>query len=575
MVAAAAKSRTPHASPDLSDFRKRYPLTVANFGSLADREQWLRRIWEADARWQQAMADESGRAGSAHEAIVKGAPPASLSVEAEFEIIYAGGELALLHAGVMACRHNRRVMVFGERGLEAQPRGWNISNEELAEFERAGLFTKEEIAAAIVNRYRSSLVKFHDTSSRIKAPTLWIEGVLDVSLDAGQLLESATRKIQRSKSASVLMEGMRFVRCYVQADRVAVEVEEMRTGRRKLFGARLFVDATGATSPVARQLNDGRAMTHVRPTVGTIARGFVRGTEPDRADFGVGEILVSREDARDHRQLMWEGFGGNARRDEYQTSLFFYDAVKTPADKSLLSLFEKYFEALPAYKRAGAQWRVLKPIFGFAPGFHARGRRSEPGRSTENRVLLIGDAAAASASRSSCCGFGAQARSLRRVTHLIELALKANLLDGASLAEINNSEPRVAPLANLSELMRPAPRSAPPVVNETMNALMSALHDLDERVRREFFQDRMSLGAFKNLLTRTFKLYPRIFHHAREQMGTRGTFWWLAGIAESMLHERRRGRARTPVARATDEEDAIENFASAVAFYQNDHAGEA
>jgi lycopene cyclase CruA len=573
MVAATAKARTSNASPDLSDFRKRYPLTVANFGSLADREQWLRRIWETDALWQQAMNGQSAHE-SIHEAIVKGAPPASLSVEAEFEIIYAGGETALLHAGVMACGYNRRVMVFGERVHDAGHRGWNISNEELAEFARAGLFTKEEIAAAVVNRYRSSLVKFHDTSSRIKAPTLWIEGVLDVALDAGRLLELATQKIQKSKTASVLMEGMRFVRCYVQADRVAVEVEETRTGRRKLFGARLFVDATGASSPVARQLNDGRAMTHVRPTVGTIARGFVRGTEPDRADFGVGEILVSREDARDHRQLLWGGFGGNARRDEYQTSLFFYDAVKTPADKSLLSLFEKYFEALPAYKRTGAQWRVVQPVFGFAPGFHTRVRRSEAGRSTENRVLLIGDAAVASASR-SFCGFGAQARSLRRVTHLVELALKANLLDASSLAEINNSQPRVAPLANLSELMRPAPRSAPPVVNETMNALMSALHDLDERVRREFFQDRMSLGAFKNLLTRTFKLYPRIFQHAREQMGTRGTFWWLAGIAESMLHERRRGRARTPMARATDEEDAIENFSRAVAFYQNDHAGEA
>jgi lycopene cyclase CruA len=366
------------------------------------------------------------------------------------------------------------------------------------------------------------------------------------------------------------MQGMRFVRCYVEADRVAVEVEEVRTGKRKLFGARLFVDATDASSPVSRQLNDGHEMTHVRPTVGTIARGFVRGTEPDTADFGVGEILVSREDARDHRQLLWKGFGRNPQRDEYLTSLFFYDAVKTPADKSLLSLFEKYFEALPGYKRTGAQWRVLQPVFGFVPGFQARGRRDER-RATENRVLLIGDAAKLSSSR-AFCGFGAHARALRRLTHLTELALKANLLDAASLAEINNCEPRGAQLANLSELMRPAPRSAPPVVNETMNAVMTALLDLDERVRREFFQDRMSLSAFKKLLARTFKLYPRIFHRVREQMGTRGTFWWLANIAESMLHERRRRKSAAPL--ASDEEDAIENFARTVSLYQNNHADE-
>ncbi len=554
--------------PDLSDFRKRYPLTVAGFGALAEREAWLRRIWETDLRWQQAMSDQRGQ--SAPEAVIKGAPPASLSVEAEFEIIYAGGELALLHAGVMACLYNRRVMVFGERAQQANSPSWNISNEELAELIRAGLFTKEEIEASIVNRYRSSLVKFHDTASRIKAPPLRIEGVLDVALDAGRLSGLASQKIERSKTASVLMEGMRFVRCYVQADRVAVEVEEIRTGKRKLFGARLFVDATDANSPVSRQLNDGHAMTHVRPTVGTIARGFVRGTEPDKADFGVGEMLVSREDARDHRQLLWEGFGGNLQRDEYLTSLFFYDAVKTPADKSLLTLFEKYFEALPGYKRTGAQWRVVQPVFGFIPSSQARGRRDVRG-AAENRVLLIGDAATLSSAR-AFRGFGSHARALRRLTHLTELALKANLLDAASLAEINNCEPRVAQLANLSELMRPAPRSAPPVVNETMNAVMTALLDLDERVRREFFQDRMSLSAFKKLLARTFKLYPRIFHRVREQLGTRGTFWWLANIAESMLHERqRRKRGATP---ASDEEGAIENFAHTLALYQNNHADE-
>jgi lycopene cyclase CruA len=355
----------------------------------------------------------------------------------------------------------------------------------------------------------------------------------------------------------------------VEADRVTVEVEELRTGRHKLFGARLFVEATGAQSPVSRQLNEGHAMTHVRPTVGTVARGFVRGAEPDQADFGVGEILVSREDARNHRQLLWGGFAGNARRDEYVTSLFFYDAVKTPADKSLLSLFEQYFEALPGYKRTGAQWRVLKPVFGFAQGFQPQGRKSRR-RSAEDRVLLVGEGDGL-ASAATCVGFGAQARALHRLTHLTELAVRANLLDAASLAEINASEPRVARLSNFAELMRPAPRSAPPAVNETMNAVMSALHDLDEHVRRDFFQDRMSQSAFKNLLARTFKLYPRLFQRVREQLGTRGTFWWLANLAESMLHERRGGRAVAPP--LLDEEDAAENFARHLALYQNNHAG--
>lgn len=57
-------------------------------------------------------------------------------------------------------------------------------------------------------------------------------------------------------------------------------------------------------------------------------------------------------------------------------------------------------------------------------------------------------------------------------------------------------------------------------------------------MRRELFQDRMSFGALKELLSRTARLYPRIFQRLREHLGARGTFWWLAGIAEAVMHER-------------------------------------
>ncbi len=570
MVAAPAKSRNAHPSPDLSDFRKRYPLTVASFGALANREAWLRRIWEMDAGWQQALAEQGA---SAPECIVKGAPPAGLAVEAEFEIIYAGGVLGLLHGAMMSCLYQRRVLVFDEHAIGQAERGWNISNEELKELERAGLFSKEEIEASVVNRYRSGFVKFHDAASRIKAPPLWMEGVLDVAVEADKLLALAAQKLRRSETKSVMLEGMRLVRCYVQTDKVTVEVEDTRTGKRKLYGARLFVDATTASSLPARQLNDGQALMHVRPTVGTIARGFVRGPEPDKADFGVGEILVSNEDVRDHRQLIWEGFAGNPLKDEYTTCLFFYDAANSAADKSLLSLFERYFESLPGYKRAGAQWRVLKPVFGYLPSLQSRARNQRR-QAADDRVLLVGEAANLSGPF-TFCGFGAHARSLRRVTHLTELALKADLLDAESLAQINAGRPRLAQLSSLGELMRPAPRSAPPVVNETMNAVMAALHSLDEGVRQDFFQDRMSFSAFKNLLARTTKLYPRIFQHVREHLGTRGTLLWLANIAESVFHERRSKNPVPPERQSAPDEDARENFARHVALYQNKHhAGE-
>jgi lycopene cyclase CruA len=539
--AKTADGRAAHSAPDLAHFRKHYPLTVQGFGALPDREAWLRRVWEEDERWR----ERASRRGPGREAVVRGAPPAGLAREAEFEVVYSGGGLGLLHAALLAVCHGRRVAVLaggdaGAGGASDWPargaRDWNVSGEDLAEFERAGLFTREEIESAVVNRERSGYVKFHDAGSRVKAPPLWVSGVLDVALDAGRLVALAAAKI-RGAEGSALFEGARFVRAYVERGRVSVEAD-FAGGARRLFAARLFVDACGADSAVARQLNEGRAATHVCPTAGTVARGFARGEGADRVNFRVGELLVSTEDASAHRQLIWEGFGGSAARDEYSTSLFFYDAADSPADKSLLALYERYFEKLPRYKRPGASWRVVRPVFGHAPSFRPAGWKSRRATAAE-RVLLACDGAAR-AHPLAVSDFGARLRDLPRSARLVEHALRADALDARSLSEIGAPVGRVAEAAGLAEFLRPAPRSSEAAtVNETLNAVMAALHDLDERVRRELFQDRMTFAGLKSLLARTVQLYPRLLQRVREQFGARGTLWWLARVTDAAFNERR------------------------------------
>lgn len=520
---------------DLGEFRRRFPLTVANLGAVPNREMWLRRVWELDERWQKAQAD--GTFAEKIEVLTNGSAPENLEVEGEFEIIYAGGGLGLLHAAVMAKEFGRKVLVFDAHTVGKTHRDWNISDEELREFVRAGLFTKEEIERAVVNRYRTGFVKFHDANSRMKTPPLFMEGVLDVAIEADKLLALALNKLKTSGTNSLSLNNHKFIRVYIQPDKVLVEVENLQTGKHKLFSSRLFVDATGTNSPVSRQINTGRSITHVCPTVGTVARGFVRGEEKDTVDFSVGEILVSTEDSDADRQLIWEGFAGSAKHDDYTTYLFFYDSVNSSADKSLLNLFEEYFTKLPTYKRQGSQWRVVKPVFGYIPSYHHHGWNNQK-KTANNRVLLIGDAAGLS-SPLTFCGFGSHVRNLRRLTHLTELALKGDLLDESALGEINAYEPRVAQMSSLAEFMRPTKQSRPSVVNETMNAVMQALTDLSENVRRDLFKDRISFSAFKSLLKRTATIHPPVFKRMFEHLGMKGSFWWIANIAEAALHERK------------------------------------
>jgi lycopene cyclase CruA len=355
-----------------------------------------------------------------------------------------------------------------------------------------------------------------------------------VAIEADRLLKIAAVKLKKPDSKTI--NNLRLLHVFTGKDRVLVECEDSKNGKRLIFAAKLFVDATGTNSPVSRQLNDGKSITHVCPTVGTLATGFKRGSDEKTVDFSVGEILVSTEDAADDRQLIWEGFAGNALKDEYTTYLFFYDSVKSKADKSLFSLFENYFEKLPDYKMKNGAWRVVKPVFGYIPSIHHHGWKNVK-RTATDRILLIGDAAGLS-SPLTFCGFGSHVRNLRRLTALTEEALRENTFDGKSLSRINAYEPRVAQMASLAEFMRPAGGGKSAAVNETMNAVMSALQSLDENIAREMFQDRIPFASFKKVLMKTAQIHPAVFKKMFAHLGAKGAFWWIANIAKSALHEK-------------------------------------
>jgi lycopene cyclase CruA len=556
-------ARRAAATPDLNYFREHYPATVANFGALSRREEWLLRAWETEARWRHALGADGN---SAREVIVRSAPPAGVAVEDEFDIIYVGGSLGLLHAAVLACRYGRKVLVFDSEMPECSGRAWIVSDEELKEFENSGLFSREEIESAVVNRYQAGFVKFHDAASTVKADPLWVSGVMDVAVEPSVLLGLAAKRIRSNgPTGCVLLAGCSFVRAYLQTDRITIEVVDDRSRVRR-FAARIFVDAGHGDSVVARQIRNGRAVSHVCPSVGTVARGYAGGEGPDRIDFRSGEILVSTEDASEHRQLMWEGFPGAPRRGEYTACLFFHDDMESQADKSLLSLFERYFQTLPSYKRQGAQWRIDRPVFGYAP---VGPRRAWRGREpvADDRVMLLGEAAGFSASWGSS-GMGKELRNLRRQTHLTHLALEADALDATSLGEVCDCGKRTARTAALAEFLRPTPKSAPPAVNETLNAVMAALHGLDERVRRQLLQDRLTLGSLKSVLSRTVQLYPRILARVREHLGARGTFWWLASVADEFWSERKSRREQDGSDSSADE--PARSFAHHVALYKKE-----
>ncbi|MCG8345947.1 MAG: hypothetical protein MI685_12425 [Chlorobiales bacterium] len=501
----------------LESVRDSHPLVYRYFTRLPDGEKHLVRIIELDRYWEHV------RQVPPDDVILPGKElPEEITVSGDYEIFYAGGTLGLLHAAVMAERYGHRVMLIDRHVSGKSTRDWNISRRELDKLEETGLFSSEEIESFIVRRYKTGWVEFFVEKSRRKR--LYMEDVLDCAVDTDRLLEAAKQKILAEEGCRVL-DRTTFRRCYRFPDHIVIEAAGP-DGEALYFRAQVLVDVMGILSPIARQLNRGRSQTHVCPTVGTIASGF------RDVDYDTGEILASTEDADTSagsgRQLIWEGFPASGN--EYITYLFFYDAVDSDNDKSLLGLFETYFRKLPDYKNLSDDFRIHRPVFGIIPAYSHEGFTRER-EVADDRIILFGDAASLG-SPLTFCGFGSMVRNLPHLTGALDRALAGEALKHADLEKISAYEPNVASMANLMKYMcYDAQTDTPGFVNELMNEVMIVLDGLPRRYRQAMFRDEMRLNDFMTVLLKVAWRYPKVMKATYDKLGIDGSVAFLSNLA--------------------------------------------
>jgi lycopene cyclase CruA len=451
-----------------------------------------------------------------------GEMPADAKIEGEYDLIYAGGTLGMLHAAIMARQYGRRVLLVDRHIPAKSTRDWNISRIELNRLTETGVFSECDVDSVIVRKYRTGWVEFYLPEGGQKR--LYMDNVLDCAVDADRLLGLAKEKLLASGPNKVLAET-EFICCYKFSDHVVVQVMDKERSTRYLK-AKVMVDVMGIMSPIAMQLNNGRPQTHVCPTVGTIASGFAH------ADYDVGEILASTEPAETGqgrgRQLIWEGFPG--RGAEYITYLFFYDSVDSPNDKSLLSLFETYFRKLPGYKQPGTVFLIHRPVYGIIPAYFHDGF-SRTREIADDRIVLFGDAASLG-SPLTFCGFGSMVRNLPRLAAGLDQAITSGSLSKNHLEQISAYEPNVASMANLMKYMCYDSRTDDPnFVNELMNEVMIVLDRLPLRYRQAMFRDELKLDELVTVMLRVAWRYPKILKATWEKHGIAGSAGFLKNLA--------------------------------------------
>jgi len=492
-----------------------YPQTVHFFQKMPNGEYDLNRVYWWEKRWREGVRNPQQPRQVLFKKLGNGNPIPT------YDLIYIGGALGVIHAAVMA-QLGYRVLLVERLPFGQMNREWNISRDEFQSLIDLGLFTPAEFESVIAREYIDGFNKFFDGNnpSHLKAAVLHTPTVLNVGLDAEKLLRLCGEKLK--SAGGEIWDEMEFIQADIEPDQVVVTLQHLPSQSERQVTGRLLVDAMGTASPIAWQLNGGRAFDSVCPTVGAaIAKGF----EPWVWDADYGDVLNSHGDISRGRQLIWELFPGAG--EEITIYLFHYHQVNPQNPGSLLEMYEDFFTILPEYRRCDMEKLVWKkPTFGYIPGHFSVGSRDRT--VAFDRLISVGDAASLQ-SPLVFTGFGSLIRNLYRLTDLLDTALRHNLLSAKDLNLIRAYQSNVSVTWLFSKgMMVPTGRHLPPQrVNSMLNTFFGLLADEPLAVADNFIKDRFDWLTFNRLALKAAGRNPALLPWIWQLAGAKDIFRWL------------------------------------------------
>ncbi|MEB3337804.1 MAG: flavin-dependent dehydrogenase [Leptolyngbyaceae bacterium] len=514
-----------------------YPETVKFFQKMPNGEYDLTRVYWWEQRWREGVRSPKQpqqvvfRVKESQKEQEKKNPKSKIqNPKLDYDLIYVGGALGVIHAAVMA-RLGYRVLLIERLPFGRMNREWNISRDEFQSVIDLGLFTPAEFDSIIAREYIDGFHKFFDANNppQAKAAVLHTPTVLNVGLDAEKLLQVCGEKLRAA--GGEIWDETEFLKVEVSPEQVVVQTKHLPSQTEKQARGRLLVDAMGTASPIAWQLNGGRAFDSVCPTVGAaIASGF----DPEVWDADYGDVLNSHGDISRGRQLIWELFPG--RGEEITIYLFHYHQVHPDNPGSLLEMYEDFFTILPEYRRCDMEklvWR--KPTFGYIPGHFSTNSRDR--QVAFDRLIAIGDAASLQ-SPLVFTGFGSLVRNLGRLTDLLDTALKHDLLQAQHLTQIRAYQSNVSVTWLFSKgMMVPTGQFvAPERINAMLNTFFGILAEEPPAIADAFIKDRVDWLTFNRMALKAAWKNPALLIWIWQLAGFKDIITWLGSYVSFTLH---------------------------------------
>ncbi|MBD2269406.1 flavin-dependent dehydrogenase [Anabaena sp. FACHB-1391] len=504
-----------------------YPLTVKYFQKMTNGEYHLQRVYWWEQQWREGVKNPQK---PRQVVFYQGNSQKKEKISPEYDIIYIGGALGSIHAAVMA-KLGYKVLLVERLPFGRMNREWNISRDEIQSLINLGLLTNAELETIISREYQDGFNKFFDANnpSKLKAPVLHTPTVLNIALDSEKLLALCGEKLKAA--GGDISDETEFLRVDISVTQVSINVKHLPTGNQKQVTGRLLIDAMGTASPIAWQLNGGRAFDSVCPTVGAVIE---KGFEPGVWDSEYGDVLYSHGDISRGRQLIWELFPGVG--EELTIYLFHYHEVNAKNPGSLLEMYEDFFTILPEYRRCDLDKLVWKkPTFGYIPGHFSISGSDR--KIAVDRLIAIGDAASLQ-SPLVFTGFGSLVRNLERLTTLLNTALKHDLLSSHYLNKIRAYQSNVAVMWLFSKgMMVPTGKFIPPqLINSMLNTFFGLLVDETPEVTDNFIKDRCDWFTFNRLALKAASKNPPLLLWIWQLAGWQDLLRWVGNYFNFARH---------------------------------------
>ncbi|HEY9810056.1 MAG TPA: flavin-dependent dehydrogenase [Halomicronema sp.] len=505
-----------------------YPRTVQFFKKFPNGEYDLTRAYWWEKRWRSSVRNPTQPTP-----VIFSSPEENHSPQTKptYDLIYIGGALGVIHAAVMA-QLGYRVLLIERLPFGRMNREWNISRSELQSLIDLGLFnSQKELETLIACEYKDGFHKFFDANNppNAKAAILHTPTVLNIAIDADKLLRVCGEKFKAA--GGEIWDETEFISVNIDPNKVTLDLKHLPTNSSRQATGRLLVDAMGTASPIAWQLNGGRAFDSVCPTVGAVISG---GFDAEVWDKQYGDVLNSHGDISRGRQLIWELFP--AADNDLTIYLFHYHQVNPENPGSLLEMYEDFFTILPEYRRCDMEKLVWKKAtFGYIPG-HFSANKNER-KVAFDRLICIGDAASLQ-SPLVFTGFGSLVRNLPRLTHLLNTALKHDLLKAKDLNKIRAYQSNVAVTWLFSKgMMVPTGRFIEPQkINAILNTFFGILAETDQGTAEKFIKDRVDWITFNRLALQAAWKNPALLLWILEFVSLADMIQWLRSYLNFTLY---------------------------------------